>query len=338
MSVDVAATRVAVGLNRALHGLFAADDRMFLLGEDVVDPYGGAFGVTRGLSTAYPHRVFGTPISEGGFTGVASGLALCGDRAIVEVMFGDFVTLCFDPLVNFISKSVSMYGRRLPMSVLVRCPVGGNRGYGPTHSQSPQKHLLGVPHLNLFELSPLHHPRHTLDRAFATGDPAVLFEDKVLYTTPELHGPMVGDCLRAMPLDDTWVCVDTDDGAPDWAVLAAGGLVPRLLPAMRDALLDHEVQTRALIPDRLFPLDLDPVLALLADAGRILVVEDGVAGGGWAAEVTRHLYEALWGRLRHPVRVLQPPCAVIPAAIHLEREMLVQSGTIHRVLVGGDSD
>jgi pyruvate dehydrogenase E1 component beta subunit len=316
--------------------LFADDERLFMLGEDIADPYGGAFGVARGLSTAYPDRILSTPISEGGITGVAAGLALCGDRVLVEIMFGDFLTLCLDPLINFISKSVSMYGRRLPMGVVVRCPVGGNRGYGPTHSGSPQKHLLGVPHLKLFELSPLHDPRRILDRAFAGGEPAVLFEDKVLYTTLEQHGGALDDCLRARPLDDTWVCVDADDTAADWVVIAPGGVVPRLLPAMRGALLEHEVQTRALVPDRLFPLDLDPVLPLLAEAERILVVEDGAAGGGWAGEVARSLYERLWGRLRHPVRLLQPPLTVIPAAPHLEREVLVQAHTIARVLTGGD--
>ncbi|MGC4897474.1 alpha-ketoacid dehydrogenase subunit beta [Micromonospora sp. DT31] len=336
MSGATAGRRVSAGLNHALHDLFADDDRLFLLGEDILDPSGGAFGVTRGLSTAFPRRVFGTPISEGGMTGVAAGLALCGDRAIVEVMFGDFITLCVDPLVNFISKSVSMYGRRLPMGVVVRCPVGGNRGYGPTHSQNPQKHLFGVPHLQLLELSPLHDPRRTLSRALASGEPAVFFEDKVLYTTPEYRAGRIDDCLRLAPVDESWMMVDAEAGPADWLVVAPGGLVPRLLPAMRTALVDDEVLSRAVVPDRLWPLDLDPVLPFIDDATRVLVVEDGVAGGGWAAEVARVVYERRWGRLRHPVRILQPPCAVIPAATHLERELLVQTETIYRVLAGGD--
>ena len=146
-------------LNRGLHTVFANDPRVYLLGEDVLDPYGGAFKVTRGLSTRYPDRVLTTPISEGAIVGVGNGLALAGDRAIVEVMFGDFVTLAFDQIVNFAAKSVAMYGRRLPMHLVVRCPVGGNRGYGPTHSQCPQKHFVGVPDLALFEVSPFRERR-----------------------------------------------------------------------------------------------------------------------------------------------------------------------------------
>jgi pyruvate/2-oxoglutarate/acetoin dehydrogenase E1 component len=328
----VAPARVGEVLNRSLHELFDSDPRIVLLGEDIVDPYGGAFGVTRGLSLRHPERVIGTPISEGAIVGVAGGLAMGGDRVIVELMFGDFVTLCFDPIVNFISKSVSMYGRRRPMPVVVRCPVGGNRGYGPTHSQSPQKHLLGVPNLRLYELSALHNPRRIFEEIFDSGDPAVFFEDKVLYTQPATLDAF----FLAAPVgeDDNWVRVSVEDGPPDWAIITSGGLVPRALAAVREALVTAEVSAELFVPARLFPLDLEPLLPRLAAARRILVVEDGPAGGGWAGEVARQLYELLWGRLRHPITVLQPECAVIPAAPHLERRLLIQAETIRHTLIG----
>src|SRR3954447_13535215 len=130
--------RIVEELNTALHRVMA-DTGAYLLGEDIADPYGGAFRATQGLSTAFPQRVLSTPISENAIFGVAAGLALSGETVIVEVMFGDFLALAFDQILNFITKSVSMYGRHTPMRVVVRCPVGGGRGYGPTHSQSMQK-------------------------------------------------------------------------------------------------------------------------------------------------------------------------------------------------------
>ena len=148
--MSAVAERVRENLNNALKLLLEQDERVFLLGEDVVDPYGGAFKVTRGLSSRFPGRVVSTPISEGAIAGVAGGLALSGSRPIAEVMFADFAGLCFDQLYNFASKSVAMYGRRQPMHMVMRCPVGGNRGYGPTHSQSPQKHFIGIPHLTVW--------------------------------------------------------------------------------------------------------------------------------------------------------------------------------------------
>src|SRR4051812_16865074 len=98
--------RVVERLNRALQAAFAEDARVYLIGEDILDPYGGAFKVSKGLSTAYPDRVLTTPISEETIIGLAAGLAVCGEKPIVEVMFGDFIALGFDPIVNFAAKSV----------------------------------------------------------------------------------------------------------------------------------------------------------------------------------------------------------------------------------------
>jgi pyruvate/2-oxoglutarate/acetoin dehydrogenase E1 component len=176
--------RVAENLNAALNGVLAGDPGAHLLGEDIADPYGGAFKVTRGLSDRYPDRVLTTPISEAGITGVACGLALCGDTAVVEMMFGDFVALAFDPLVNLAAKSVSMYGARRPVRLVVRCPSGGGRGYGPTHSQSLMKHFLGVPGLSVYELSPFHDCLGVFEEMLALGEPCLFVEDKVTYTRP----------------------------------------------------------------------------------------------------------------------------------------------------------
>ena len=133
-------------LNLALHQAMQDDPRVVSLGEDIADPYGGAFKATRGLSTAYPERVRTTPVSEGAIAGVAAGAALAGLRPIAEVMFGDFVTLCFDQLVNHIAKYEAMYNGKVTCPVVLRVPSGGHRGYGPTHYQSLEKVLLGVTH------------------------------------------------------------------------------------------------------------------------------------------------------------------------------------------------
>ena len=327
--------RIAQDLNDALHAVLAGHQDTYLLGEDIADPYGGAFGVTRGLSTAFPDRVLNTPISESAVTGVAGGLAMTGNRVFVEVMFGDFISLCFDQLVNFVSKSVTMYGRRLPMPVIVRCPVGGNRGYGPTHSQSPQKHFVGVPNLGLYELSPFHRPQAAFERTFALGEPAVFFEDKVLYTQQVMLAGSGRPACRVTPIggEQEWVRVSLDEGSvPDRVIVAPGGLTPRVLGAMRQLLVEDELICEMLVPSRLYPLEVEPVLDAVLAADRVLVVDDGVAGGGWGTELVKTLYDNLWGRLRHPVELLQPPRAVIPAAAHLERQLLLQESTIVRAL------
>jgi pyruvate dehydrogenase E1 component beta subunit len=324
--------RVVENLNRALHAVLAADPRVYLLGEDIADPYGGAFKVTKGLSSRFPDRVLATPISEGAIVGVGGGLALAGDRAIVEIMFGDFVALAFDQLLNFASKSVTMYGRRVPIRLLVRCPVGGRRGYGPTHSQSPQKHFIGIPGLSLYEMSPFHDNRTVLDEILSRGEPAILFEDKVLYTRRMHREGIVDDLFRFRFVDDlAQVYVDQPDQL-DCAIIAPGGLAAAAISAARSLLLAEDLVCQVLVPSRLYPLRLDQVLPLLARARQVCVVEESTAGGTWGSEVARLVHERLWGSLRRPVRLVHSADSVIPTAAHLERAVLVQDADIHAAL------
>jgi pyruvate/2-oxoglutarate/acetoin dehydrogenase E1 component len=326
--------RTGRNLNDALHDLLASRPRLVMIGEDIADPYGGAFGITRGLSTRFPDRIITTPISEAAIAGMAGGMALMGDEVIVEIMFGDFIALAFDPIVNFIAKSVTMYGQHVTMPVVFRCPSGGNRGYGPTHSQNMHKHFIGVPNLSLYELSPLHPVRPVLEQILDRGLPTVFFEDKILYTQPRC-GHQLGDEIFDFSADRGWGQARLTDGAVDWAIIALGGMVRRVLAAMRSAVLENEVVSCLLTPVQVFPFDLDPVLPVLRAAERILVVDDGPVGGGWPIEVADAVHRALWNELGAPVQVLQSPCEVIPAARHLEQRLLVQESAIHAALTRG---
>lgn len=137
--------RVVENLNAGLHALFAHDPDVFLIGEDIADPYGGAFKVSKGLSSRYPDRVFNTPISEGAIIGLAGGLALSGHKPIVEIMFGDFIALGFDQILNFATKSVSMYGQPVAMNMVVRCPVGAIAPMGQPTARACKSILLVFP-------------------------------------------------------------------------------------------------------------------------------------------------------------------------------------------------
>ena len=329
------AERVAENLNAALHGVLAADPAVHLFGEDVADPYGGAFRVTKGLSTAFPDRVWSTPLSEGALVGVASGLALAGDKAIVEIMFGDFVALAFDQILNFASKSVSMYGRTVPMPLVVRCPVGGGRGYGPTHSQSLQKHFLGIPDLALFEVSPFRDNAEVLAEALDRDRPALLFEDKVLYTRRMAADAVVDDLFRYDLLPGGTALVHLGEPeACDAVVLVPGGLAERALGAARTLLLEDEIACQVAVPSRLHPIDLDPLWTVLGRATAIVVAEEGTPGGSWGAEVAHAVHTRLWDRLRGPVTLVHSRDSVIPTAAHLERAVVAGVHDIRRAVKG----
>jgi pyruvate dehydrogenase E1 component beta subunit len=330
--------RVSENLNRALHTAFDADPDLFLLGEDIADPYGGAFRVTKGLSSRYPDRVLTTPISEGALVGVAGGLALSGGRAVVEIMFGDFVTLAFDQIVNFAAKSVAMYGRRVDVPVVVRCPTGGQRGYGPTHSQSLQKHFIGVPHLTVHEISPFHDNSALLADLLASGEPSVLFEDKVLYAQP-MHAPGTdGPFVADFPFGaDGPARLRADDGGDDTGaecvIIAPGGVSRRALAAAETLFVEDEISCEVLVPTRLYPFDLEPLLPTLERAEVVCLVEDSAAGGTWGSEVAASLYQRLWGRLNRPVVLCSAEAEIVPTAAHLERAVLPQASDIHRAVL-----
>jgi pyruvate dehydrogenase E1 component beta subunit len=329
--------RVVEALNRALHTLFAEDPAIMLLGEDVLDPYAGAFKVTRGLSTRFPDRVLGTPISEQALVGIATGLALTGHKPIVEIMFGDFLGLAFDPLINLATKSVAMYGEKRPLHLVVRCPVGARRGYGPTHSQQLQKHLIGVPHLSLFELSPFHPPSELLRHMLNLGQPCVLFEDKVLYTENMSEGDRVDELFASRFVDAglNYCHLYGVDAPPrsHCLLIAPGGLAGRCLSAARELLLEFEIETQILIPAQLYPFGIEPIRELLASAEHIFVVEEGTAGGTWGAEVAQRIYARCWEQLSHPIRNIHSRDSIIPTALHLEQHVIVQSRDICRAVV-----
>jgi pyruvate dehydrogenase E1 component beta subunit len=320
-------------LNRALHTLLAEDPRTYLLGEDVADPYGGAFKITRGLSRRFPRQVHTTPISEAAIVGAGAGLALAGGTAFVEMMFGDFTTLAFDQIVNFAAKSVSMYGTTLPMRLVVRCPVGGGRGYGPTHSQSLQKHFIGWPGLGLFEMSPFHDNTALLRSVLATDRPAMFFEHKTLYGSGVRHAERVDDLFRLSLLgpDPPAAHVRPADLPPDCVLIAPGGVAERALVAARSLLLHNDTVVHLIVPARLYPFD---VTALRPVPRRVpvFVVEESTPGGTWGAEVANVLHENAWPQLPAPVRVISSADRVVPAAPHLERATLVQAESIHRAI------
>lgn len=121
----------AKSLNKGLADLLENDKDVYLIGEDIRDPYGGAFKITKGLSTKYNKRVINTPISEQAITGIAIGMALRGFKPILEIMFGDFITLATDQILSNISKMCWMYNKKVSVPIVIRLPMGGGEKLWP---------------------------------------------------------------------------------------------------------------------------------------------------------------------------------------------------------------
>ena len=330
---------VLEALNHALLNSLRADPRVLLLGEDILDPYGGAFKVTRGCSTEFPDRVITTPISEAGLAGVATGMALRGLRPVLEIMFGDFVTLLADQLINHISKFRWMYNDTVQLPLVIRAPMGGRRGYGPTHSQSLEKLYLGVPGLTVlapaaFMLQPdgSDGPQALLEQAILEGDSPVFFvENKLQYLQPVIHQQDLQDF-------DVQIHYEKSDKANRYPVyhlhikdapvssltLTAYGYMADLArQAVQQMAFEEEIFTDLVIPTRLAPFEIQTLVDALEVSGRLLTVEEGTFSLGWGAEILARASECCGSSLRCSGRLAARDLP-IPASTALEKKVLPQ--------------
>jgi 2-oxoisovalerate dehydrogenase E1 component len=313
-------------LNEALHELFAERDDVYLLGEDVLDPYGGAFKVTQGLSDRFPDRVLTTPISEGGLFGVTAGMSLRGLRPILEIMFGDFIALGFDQIVNGIAKFREMYDDQVTVPLVVRTPMGGRRGYGPTHSQSLEKLLLGVPNICVVAASECHDLRGLVVGAVEDDRPVFLIENKLMYGRPNRR-PEDGhigelECRETGARYPALSFSGNGFAEANATLVTYGGMVPIVLDAATELILEHEIFCEIVALSQLLPMELEPVLESVARTGALVTVEEGTLTGGFGAEIAARVQEAAWNDLRRPVLRVAARDAIIPAARPLEEAML----------------
>jgi len=319
-------------LNEALHELFAERDDVLLLGEDVLDPYGGAFKVTQGLSDRFPDRVLTTPISEASLFGVAAGLALRGQRPILEIMFGDFIALGFDQIVNGISKFREMYDGQVTVPLVVRTPMGGRRGYGPTHSQSLEKLLLGVPNLCVVAISECHDLRGLLHAAVEDERPVFLIENKLMYGRP--HRRPEDGHVGELAVRETGArypaLTFSGNGFAEASVTVVtyGGMLPIVLDAVTELILEHELFCEVVALSQLLPVELEPVLESVARTGALVTAEEGTLTGGFGAEIAARVSELAWSDLRRPVRRVAARDGIIPSARPLEDAVLPSAADV----------
>ena len=277
-------------LNEGLQHAMEIDERVYLLGEDILDPYGGAFKVTRGLSTRFPQRVLTTPISEAAVVGLATGMAMRGLRPVVEIMFGDFVTLIADQLINHASKFRWMYNEQVRVPVVVRTPMGGRRGYGPTHSQSLEKLFLGVPGLRVIAPNTLADPAALLEAAIRQDEGPILFvEHKLLYTCSMLE---IGKAdlvdLRVEKIGEdypTFVLRFEEATQPQLTIATYGYNFELARAAALKLAYEYELFSEIVLFSQLSPFEISPLVDSVRRTKHLLTVEEGSQTLGWGAEI-----------------------------------------------------
>ena len=324
-------------LNKSLHKLFEENSDVFFIGEDVLDPYGGAFRVAKDLSTKYPDRVITTPISEASIVGFATGLALKGKHPIVEIMFGDFVTFIADQLINSAVKFNQMYNNKVNVPLVIRTPMGGYRGYGPTHSQTLEPIFFNIPNLKIIAPSHFHNPGALLANAVLKEcNPVLFIENKILYPENLINENSIDDIFNYnIIFESDYPAIklsNKDTKKSDILIICYGGVSKIAYEAAKNIFLNEEINADVLIPSIVKPIQNDLIEYTKTNYEKILIVEESVKYAGWGAELSAQINEESFTE-KIKVKRIGAKSFVVPGSKVLEDFILPNSKDIEKELI-----
>ncbi|MBA2342998.1 MAG: alpha-ketoacid dehydrogenase subunit beta [Thermoleophilaceae bacterium] len=285
--------RYREALNQALREELAADERVFLMGEDV-GVFQGAFKVTAGLLEEFGEkRVRDTPISENTIVGMGIGAAMAGLRPVVELMTINFSLLALDQIVNCAASIRYMFGGQVKVPMVIRMPQGAGHQLGPTHSHSFEALYLHVPGILVAVPSTAADAKSLLKAAIRDDNPVIFIEHETLYgkrgEVPENGEPgRFGEAAVRREGDDVTIV-----GISRMAVTAQD--------AAETLAAEHEVEAEVIDPRTLRPLDLDTILASVEKTNRAVIVEEGWPHGGVGANLAALIQEQAFDHLDAPV-------------------------------------
>lgn len=279
-------------INQFFDQVIEKDKSVLFIGEDVLSPYGGAFKASRNLSEKYPGNVFTTPISELAITGLCNGLALGGFKPYMEIMFGDFITLALDQIINHASKFHHMYNKKVSCPIVIRTPMGGGRGYGPTHSQTLDKLIAGIDNVKLIALNSFVDPQIIYNNIYRNEQhPVIVSENKIDY------GRIVGDKLqgnytnRRTTSDYPVVVCSPDFAEPTLTIVSYGGIASEVFETLNDIFTESEYLPELIVLSKLSPLDVSPIIDSLKKTKNLIIVEEGGKSFGIGSEILSSVME-----------------------------------------------
>jgi acetoin:2,6-dichlorophenolindophenol oxidoreductase subunit beta len=305
-------------INEALAQEMERDSRVIIMGEDVSggtgapgesDAWGGPLGVTKGLSKRFPNQVFDTPISESGFIGAAIGAAASGLRPVAELMFVDFMGVCFDQIFNQAAKFRYMFGGKATTPVVIRCMIGGGFRAAAQHSQILYNVFTHIPGLKCAVPSSPYEAKGLLIQAIRDDDPVMFFEHKMLYDIEE----DVPEEAYAIPFGEANVLRD----GKDVTIVALGRMV-MLANQAADTLAREGISCEVIDPRTTSPLDKDTILESVENTGRLVVVDEAHPRCSMATDIAALVAQEAFDALEAPVQMVTAPHTPVPFSPALE--------------------
>lgn len=282
----------------ALKNVFSENENVILIGEDIQNKteftesnYGGAFKVTKDLSDLFPSRILNSPISEAAIVGFASGYSLKAGRTFVEIMFGDFTTLVFDQILQHATKFEKMFNGKVACPIVVRTPMGGKRGYGPTHSQSLEKYFLGIDN---FAVVALHHrisPEYIFKAIMSVKMPLMLIENKILYTIDSAKKKIPSYTYQFDESLFPELYIKPNEHKSSVTVLCYGEILNVVEDALLELLIEEELFCDIICPSLISEINSQSVIESLKATHKLLIVEEGSGYASWGSELVSKIHE-----------------------------------------------
>src|SRR3954470_6855965 len=306
-------------INEAISQEMERDERVIVMGEDNAggagapgeeDAWGGVLGVTKGLYGKFPGRVLDTPISESAYIGAAAGAAASGLRPVAELMFNDFMGVCFDQIFNQAAKFRYMFGGKARTPMVIRTMVGAGRSAAAQHSQSPYHIFTSVPGLKVVVPSNAYDAKGLLIQAIRDDDPVIFCEHKLMY---DLRAE-VPDEPYTIPFGEANIVRDGDDVT----VVALARMVHYANEAA-EVLEKEGIEVELIDPRTTSPLDEDTILESVERTGRLVIVDEATPRCSFATDVAALVADKAWGALKAPIRRVTAPHTPVPFAPNLEK-------------------
>lgn len=298
------------------------DKNVFVIGEDV-DLFGGVFKATADIAERFPEkRLFGTPISESAFTGLAAGAAMTGLRPIVEFMYFDFIAVAMDQVVNQIAKMRHMSGGKARMPVVMRAQTGIGSCEAAQHSQSLESWFVHIPGIKVVMPATVYDAKGLLKSAIRDDNPVLYIENRMLYYKEE----EVPEVEWIVPFGQAEVVRE----GSDLTIIAVGHARTTVLTAA-EALAAQGISVEIIDPRTIHPLDIQTIVESVRKTGRVLVVHEAYTRCGIGAEIVRLINLHAFDYLDAPPLVLGTKALPIPFNQGLEKSCFPQIEDVIRI-------
>jgi acetoin:2,6-dichlorophenolindophenol oxidoreductase subunit beta len=305
-------------INEALDQEMARDPSVIVMGEDIVggaggdgerDAWGGVLGVTKGLYAKHGDRLLDTPLSESAYIGAAIGAAACGMRPVAELMFVDFMGVCFDQIFNQAAKFKYMFGGKAQTPVVIRAMCGGGFRAAAQHSQMLTPLFTHIPGLKVVCPSTPYDTKGLLIQSIRDNDPVIFLEHKNLYG---FEGE-VPEASYAIPFGEAAVVREGKTAT----VVGYGLMVHRALDAAA-TLAREGIELEVIDLRTLSPIDIDTVIESVEKTGHLVCVDEANPRCSIAADVSAQVAQAAFGALKGPIQMVTAPHTPVPFAPGLE--------------------